>query len=84
VCVWCNSYVDDDAKFRDVFQLRAEQLPDGLLVVPLSLVERLVVVYDVRPTAFQRERRRSGTLLAHFIVIIISQRCDIRRREFVG
>jgi len=75
VCVYigmyvCNSYVEDDAKFRYVFQLCAEQLPDSLLVVSLPLVERLVVMNDVRPTTFQREQRRALTL-GRFVVVVV-------------
>ena len=79
------SYVDDDAQFSDVLQLGAEQFPDGLLVVPLALVQRLVVAHHVRPAALEGEERRRVTrtqlvrVLVDVVVVVVGYRKAARR-----
>jgi len=50
------TYINDDAQFAQVFDLGAEQLPDGLLLVPLTLVESVVVGDNVSPVPLEDER----------------------------
>jgi len=53
----CSTYVDDDSELAQVLDLGAEQLPDGLLLVALALVESVVVGDDVGPVSLECERR---------------------------
>jgi len=51
------THVDDDAQFAEVFDLGAQQFPDGFLLVALALVESVVVGDDVGPVPLEHERR---------------------------